>query len=90
VTCADINASGTDIIQICQDIVLAGSQGGDSGSGVFERVSASSSDVLLTGILWGGGDVDGAPAFVFSSMENIEHELGELTTSGGAMVASAQ
>nr|MBA3346130.1 hypothetical protein [Gemmatimonadales bacterium] len=81
VTCADVGVSGTDIVQICQDFVLAGSRGGDSGSGVFERLSSNSSDVLLTGILWGGGDFDGAPVFVFSSMENIEHELGQLTTN---------
>ncbi|HWB39856.1 MAG TPA: hypothetical protein VG500_01275, partial [Gemmatimonadales bacterium] len=34
-TCVDTGVSGTDIVQICQDWVLAGSQGGDSGSGVF-------------------------------------------------------
>lgn len=80
-TCVDVQASGTDKVELCQDIVLAGSRGGDSGSGVFERASASSSDVFLIGILWGGGtDDSGAPVFVQSPMENIEFELGELST----------
>ena len=80
-TCVDVQAGGTDIIQLCQDIVLAGSRGGDSGSGVFERASASTSDIFLTGILWGGGtDETGAPVFVFGSMENIQFELGQLNT----------
>jgi hypothetical protein len=80
-TCVDVQSSGTDIIQLCQDIVLAGSSGGDSGAGVFERLN-SASDVALIGILWGGGtDSNGAPIFVLSPMENIEFELGRMITS---------
>ena len=78
-TCVDTGVSGTDIVQICQDFVLAGVQGGDSGSGVFEQVGAD--EIVLVGILWGGGTVDGAPVFIFSSMEQIELELGQLSTS---------
>ena len=88
VTCADVGVNGTDIVQICQDIAMAGSRGGDSGAPVFER--AGGEFVFLTGILWGGGTFGGAPVFVFSSMENIEHELGPLTTEAGAALASAQ
>lgn len=80
-TCADTFVFDTDIIQLCQDFVLAGVRPGDSGSPVFERESPNSSNVFLTGLLWGGATLDGAPAFVFSSMENIEFELGPLTTS---------
>lgn len=81
-TCVDVRATGTPFIELCQDIVEAGSLGGDSGAGVFERLSSSSSDVFLTGILWGGGtDARGAPIFVASPMENIEFELGQLNTS---------
>lgn len=81
-TCVDVEASGTGFIELCQDIVRAGVNGGDSGSGVFERASASSSDVFLIGILWGGGtDSDGSTVFVQSPMENIEFELGDLTTA---------
>ena len=86
-TCVDVGLDGTDIVQICQDIVLAGVRGGDSGSGIFQRDGGSR--VLLNGILWGGGTLDGAPVFVFSAMENIEHELGPLTTSGGPALALA-
>jgi hypothetical protein len=86
-TCVDVGVNETDIVQICQDIVLAGVRGGDSGSGVFERVG--NNQIVLVGILWGGGDLDGAPVFVFSAMENIEHELGPLITSPGGEVMVA-
>jgi hypothetical protein len=36
--------------------------------------------VALVGILWGGGTLGGAPVWIFSSMEQIELELGALTT----------
>jgi hypothetical protein len=78
-TCVDTGVSGTDIVQICQDWVLAGSQGGDSGSGVFEQVGEN--ELVIVGILWGGGTLDGAPVFIFSAMEQIEQELGPLSTS---------
>ncbi len=78
-TCVDTGVNGTDIVQICQDWVLAGSQGGDSGAGVWEQ--AGEDEVLLVGILWGGGTLGGAPVFIFSSMEQIEQELGQLGTS---------
>jgi hypothetical protein len=78
-TCVDVLSSGTDRVLLCQDIVLAGSGGGDSGSPVFEQVGPS--QVALTGILWGGGtDAFGAPVFVFSAFENIMLELGALLT----------
>jgi hypothetical protein len=78
-TCVDVLSSGTDRVLLCQDIVLAGSGGGDSGSPVFERLGPS--EVALTGILWGGGtDAFGAPVFVFSAFENIVLELGALLT----------
>jgi len=90
-TCVDVGVTGSDIVEICQDIVFAGVRGGDSGSGVFERAAANSSDVFLTGVLWGGGtDENGATVFVFSAMENIEAELGPLATSPGPLFASAQ
>ncbi len=86
-TCVDTGVSGTDIVQICQDWVLAGSQGGDSGAGVFERIGEN--EIALVGILWGGGTLDGAPVFVFSAMEQIEQELGQLSTSEFDLLASA-
>jgi hypothetical protein len=82
-TCVDVGVSGTNIVQICQDFVLSGAQGGDSGSGVFELASdfgGPPNGVALVGILWGGGTLGGAPVWIFSSMEQIELELGALTT----------
>ncbi len=83
-TCQNTNVAGTDITQLCQFRVnrLAGqtytmSDNGDSGSPVFRWLGASST-VNLSGILWGGPD-DGS-AFVFSPMNQIEQELGPLTT----------
>ena len=87
-TCVDTGVTGTDIVQICQDWVLAGSRGGDSGAGVFEL--AGPDEVLLVGILWGGGTLDGAPVFIFSAFEQIEQELGPLSTSPFDLLASAQ
>jgi hypothetical protein len=79
-TCVDVLQSGSNIVKLCQDIVGAGDAGGDSGAPVFERVGGS--NVALTGLLWGGGtDENGQSVFVFSSMENIEFELGQLQTS---------
>jgi len=92
-TCVDTFVGGTDIVQICQDFVQAGVVGGDSGSTVFELGSdfgLGDDEVFLIGVLWGGGTLGGAPVFVLSSMENIEVELGPLTTEFGARVASAQ
>jgi len=83
-TCQNTNVADTDITQLCQFRVnrLAGqtyimSHPGDSGSPVFRWLGASST-VNLSGILWGGFD-DGS-AFFFSPMNQIEQELGALTT----------
>jgi hypothetical protein len=79
-TCVDVLQSGSNIVKLCQDIVGAADRGGDSGAPVFERVGGS--NVALTGLLWGGGTLDnGQSVFVFSAMENIEFELGQLETS---------
>ncbi|MBC7790180.1 MAG: hypothetical protein H7Z74_09570 [Anaerolineae bacterium] len=90
-TCVDV-AVGY-IIQHCQDFALAGVGGGDSGAPVFERADdftgGETSDVFLIGLLWGGGTIDGAPIFIFSSMENIEFELGPLTTSANESLVAA-
>jgi hypothetical protein len=87
-TCVDVPETDTDIVEICQDFVEAGARPGDSGASVFERVSSTSSNVLLAGTLWGGGTLDnGAPVFVFSAMENIEFELGPLSTTANPLMA---
>lgn len=77
-TCVDVNVSGTNITQLCQDIVNAGSGGGDSGSPVFSAsTSSSNTNATLYGILW-GGDTAGT-IFVMSAWSNITFELGSLT-----------
>lgn len=71
-TCVDVNVSGMDISQLCQDIVQAGVGPGDSGSAVFSWTKGN--NVKLVGILWGGGTT----VFVLSPLANIESELGAL------------
>lgn len=51
------------------------SDNGDSGSPVFRYQGLT---VLLSGILWGGPE-DGS-SFVFSPINQVEQELGALTT----------
>ncbi len=80
-TCADVNSSETEFTLLCQGVVQAGADGGDSGSPVFFQPSAKSPKVSLAGILWGGGtDSLGESVFVFSPRANIEGELGALRT----------
>jgi hypothetical protein len=76
-TCVDVSVSGSNIAQLCQDIVLAGVGGGDSGSPVF--ADSGSGNVSLRGILWGGNNA--GTLFVYSPFANIirSDELGPLT-----------
>ena len=74
-TCANVNVSGSTVTQLCQNIVAAGVGSGDSGSGVF-RWSGSGSNVTLVGLLWGGS----GSSFVYSPLNQVESELGSLTT----------
>jgi hypothetical protein len=77
--CANVAVSGTNILNLCQDIVQNTSakivEGGDSGSKVFVTVSGDS--VRLVGLLWGGNSA--GTLFVYSPIENVERELGTLT-----------
>jgi len=77
-TCVDVGVTDTDIVQLCQDEVLSGNAGGDSGSPIFGSQAAFTNDVTLYGILWGGGTTAFGPILVFSPLENIEFELGPL------------
>jgi hypothetical protein len=81
-TCQDINVVDTDITLLCQDTVtrrMAQTQTmsghGDSGAPVFRWRGVV---VELAGILWGGTD-DGT-SFSFSPLDQVEAELGALTT----------
>ena len=78
-TCVDVLALGTTHIRLCQAIVAALVDGGDSGSPVFFR-KGGGSNVTLLGILWGGSTDEANPEFVYSPMSGIERELGELRT----------
>jgi hypothetical protein len=74
-TCVDTAVSGSNIVQLCQTFVSAKVAGGDSGSPVF---MASGTNATLVGTLWGGNS--SGTMFVYSPLEQIEDELGPLTT----------
>jgi hypothetical protein len=78
-TCVDVIALGTTHMRLCQEVVAAVVDGGDSGSPVFRRNGADS-NVTLLGVLWGGSTDDANPEFVYSPMFGIERELGALRT----------
>lgn len=73
--CVNTNVSGTTITQFCQTNVSATVGSGDSGSPVF--AIGGGDNVTLLGILWGGS---GSSSFVFSPINQVEQELGALTT----------
>jgi hypothetical protein len=76
-TCVNTNGRG-NIHLFCQTFVEADSDGGDSGSPVFEV--SSGDDVTLVGILWGGSRPHPlrAQIFVMSPLSQIQQELGAL------------
>ena len=76
--CVNIQVTGTDIVQLCQNLVSARVRAGDSGGPVFK----GSSNVTLVGILWGCDcNQNGVGTlYAYSPMSNIERELGALTT----------
>lgn len=73
-TCVNVGVSGTNIVQLCQNLVSAKLAAGDSGSPVFK----GSTNVTLAGILWGGNS--SGTLYVYSPISNIEGELGALKT----------
>ncbi len=75
-TCADVGVTGSTYALLCQNIVKAGSDHGDSGSPVFSWTSGG--NVKLLGILWGGGTSNGSEVFAYSPIANIQQELGTL------------
>lgn len=66
----DVGVSGSNIVLLSQDIVIAGVGGGDSGSPVFSE----SGSVTLRGILWGGNGA--GTLFVYSPYSAVQSELG--------------
>jgi hypothetical protein len=77
-TCTDVLALGTNHIRLCQSIVAAGVNSGDSGSPVFALRGGN--NVTWLGILWGENENAQNPEFVFSPLSEIEPELGGLRT----------
>ena len=43
---------------------------------------------MIVGLLWGGTTLGGAPVFIFSAMEQVEQELGQLSTSNFDVLAA--
>ncbi|HEU0053197.1 MAG TPA: hypothetical protein VFQ39_08460, partial [Longimicrobium sp.] len=76
-TCVDTSVQGSQVLLRCQNWVAAGVQGGDSGSAVFTW--GGGSNVTLKGILWGGNASN--DTFIYSPINQIEQDLGALTTS---------
>jgi hypothetical protein len=78
-TCVNTGVQGSTILLLCQSFVTGSGvivQGGDSGSPVFS-INQSGSVTLLGG-LWGGNQ--SGTQFVYSPIDNIRAELGNLTT----------
>ena len=78
-TCAHTGVSGTNIILLCQNFVQSTGTivgGGDSGAPVFKSLGGDA--VSLLGNLWGGNS--SGTMFVYSTIANVERELGALIT----------
>jgi hypothetical protein len=79
-TCVNTSVSGSTVYLYCQTFVSNPNAtvvgGGDSGSAAFGDPNSSGA-VALLGILWGGSS-DGR-SFVFSPLQSIEQEIGQLT-----------
>jgi len=80
-TCENVSITDSDITQLCQGLVNAFVDGGDSGSPVFGLHTDGT--VFLAGILWGSSTdlATGEVQFIFSPFASIERELGELTVA---------
>ena len=80
-TCENVSVTDSDITQLCQGLVSAFVDGGDSGSPVFGFHTDGT--VFLGGILWGSSTdlVTNEVQFIFSPFGSVERELGELTTT---------
>ena len=77
--CANVGVQGTNIVNLCQDMVENKTakivDGGDSGSQVFQ--TSDGVYAKLVGLLW-GGNANGT-LFVYSPFENVQQELGTLS-----------
>jgi len=72
--CVHVNVNDLPgVTLLCQDMVQAGVKGGDSGSPVF-KYDIVNGTANLYGLLWGSTQ----DSFIFSSMWNIEREIGSV------------
>lgn len=79
-TCENVSVTDSDITQLCQSLVNAFVDGGDSGSPVFGVHTDGTA--FLAGILWGSSTdlATNEVQFIFSPFSSIERELGALST----------
>jgi len=79
-TCENVSVTDSHITQLCQSLVSAYVDGGDSGSPVFGLHTDGTA--FLAGILWGSSTdlVTNEVQFIFSPLGQVEAELGELAT----------
>lgn len=80
-SCVDVNVDGTDLTLFCQSLVDAGAGPGDSGSPVFTWDGGYYGLSTLHGILWGSNGA--GTVFAFSTIGNVERELGCLHNYSG-------
>jgi hypothetical protein len=78
-TCMDIQTQTEDgtfriVTYLCQGVVNANTNNGDSGSPVFMEVSGEN-NVRLEGILWGKAITNGTVQFAFSPIASVTQEL---------------
>ena len=90
-TCADIdvvNDDGSDsgITILCQTMVAAVDDHGDSGSPVFEFNPATDA-AMFDGILWGGDASGGHAFFIFSPVSGIQKDLGTFVYNEAGVTA---
>lgn len=78
-TCVNVDVTDSDITQLCQSLVDAFVDGGDSGSPTWGLYTDG--NAFLAGLLWGSNTdlVTGAVQFIFSPLGNIRNEMGNFT-----------
>jgi hypothetical protein len=78
-TCVNVDVSDSDITQLCQSLVDAFVDGGDSGSPTWGLYTDG--NAFLAGLLWGSSTdlVTNAVQFIFSPLGSIRNEMGNFT-----------
>ena len=89
-TCENVSVTDSHITQLCQSLVSAYVDGGDSGSPVFGLHTDGT--VFLAGILWGSSTdlITNEVQFIFSPLGQVESELGDLATIDPTTVSTGK